>query len=326
MSDHPIVGGYLLPGLPHPLLAADQNAGWGRLRRAFEQVREDIRQSGADLILMYSTMWPSVIGHQIQADPEPVWTHVDELFHDLGAIPYHFKMDSDFAEQFHLACKNRGLATRTVSYKGFPIDTGSVVCLKLTNPDNFLPAVICSSNVYADRAETVVLGKAAVEALKQSGKKAVAVVVGTLSNRLHQTWIDPAEDHIHSLKDQEWNQKILAFLEAGRLEDVAQLSRQIHAEARVHKVVNFKSFWWLSAVMGAHNLYQGTVYGYEPVYGTGSAVIGLKRAAHAAQDLEFDEESPDVYRGDRNVLAPSLEARGEFDSQLQVGPALGEED
>ncbi len=326
MSDHPIVGGYLLPGLPHPLLASDQNEGWSRLRRAFDQVREDIRQSGADLILMYSTMWPSVIGHQIQADPEPTWTHVDELFHDLGSIPYKFRIDSDFAHAFNDACHARGLATRTVSYKGFPIDTGSVVCLKLANPDNFLPAVICSSNVYADRAETVVLGKAAVDALRESGKKAVAVVVGTLSNRLHQTWIDPKDDCIHSLKDQEWNQKILEFLEAGRLEDVAQLSRQIHAEARVHKVVNLKSFWWLSAVMGAHNLYKGKIYGYEAVYGTGSAVIGLQRAATAAQDLEFDEESPEQYRGDRNVLAPSLEARVEFDSGLPIGPGMGEED
>ena len=39
------------------------------------------------------------------------------------------------------------------------IDTGSVVALKLLNPTNEMSACIVSSNVYCDRAETVVLGK-----------------------------------------------------------------------------------------------------------------------------------------------------------------------
>ena len=50
--------------------------------------------------MIYSTMWPSVIGHQIQAHPEPEWTHVDELFHELGSIPYKFRMDPEFAEDY----------------------------------------------------------------------------------------------------------------------------------------------------------------------------------------------------------------------------------
>ena len=195
---------------------------------------------------------------------------------------------------------------RKVDYHGFPIDTGSVVALKLINPDNRLPSVILSSNVYADRAETVVFAKAAKETLEKSNKKAVVIAVTTLSNRLHQKWIDPQNDCIHSQKDEEWNQKLLEFLRLGRLEDVAQLSRQIHREARVHKVNNFKSIWWLSSLMGAHNRYTGTVHAYAPVYGTGCAVVGLYPAAHAARDLEFDEDSPDMYTGDRNVLAPSV--------------------
>ena len=303
---HPFLNGYLLPGLPHPLLAPEQNPGWAKLRQAFEGVRRELQQSEADLLLIYSTMWPSVIGHQIQADPEPQWVHVDELFHDLGSIPYQFKIDAEFAEAYHRENKRRGLQSRTVAYHGFPIDTGSVVALKLINPDNRLPAVIVSSNVYADRAETVVLGKAAQEALRATGKRAHAIIVSTLSNRLHQQFIEPKDDHIHSLKDQEWNLKILEFLKAGRLEDVAQLSRQVQREARVKKVSNFKPFWWLSAAMGPHNRYTGKVFGYEPVYGTGSAVVGLYPADQAARDLEFDEENPETYSGDRNVLAPSI--------------------
>ncbi|CAM2068365.1 LigB domain-containing protein [Sulfidibacter corallicola] len=315
---HPVIGGYVLPGLPHPLLVPEANPGWSRLRQGFEQVRAEIAESDADLLLIYSTMWPSVVGHQIQADPEPEWVHVDELFHDLGSIPYKFRMDADFAADYCRQCRDRGLQARTVAYKGFPIDTGSVVALKLINPDNRIPATIVSSNVYADRAETVVLAKSAVAALERSGKKAIAIVISTLSNRLHQEWIKPEEDQVHSLKDQEWNAKILDFLKAGRLEDTAQLSRQIHREARVHKVVNFKPFWWLASVMGEHNLYTGTVFGYEAVFGTGSAVIGLRRATRAARDLEFDEESPERYIGDRNVLGPSSDSMSGWSSQVQV--------
>ena len=294
----------IVPGLPQPLLAPEQNEGWGRLRRGFEAAREEIAASGADLLIVYSTMWPSIIGHQIQADPRPTWVHVDELFHDLGSIPYQFRMDPAFAEAWSEAAKARGLQSRTVAYHGFPIDTGSVVALKLLNPNNELPAVICSSNVYADRAETLVFGKACRDAIEQQGRRAVVVVVMTLSNRLFTDFIDPKDDHVHSLKDDEWNRKILEFLEQGRLEDTAQLSREIQKQIRVRKVVNFKPLWWLSAVMGQHNRYQGKVHAYAPIYGTGGAVVSLVPTERGIGDKEYDEEDVDRFKGDRDVLSP----------------------
>lgn len=313
-----IIKGFVLPGLPHPLLCPEKNEGWQKLRNAFDKVRDEIAQTDADLVIVYSTMWPSILGHQIQANPVAKFTHVDELFHDLGSIPYEFKMDTSFANAYKESCESRGLHARTVNYEGFPIDTGSVVALKLINPDNRIPASIISSNIYSDRVETVVLGKAIREALEKEGKKAVVVAVSTLSNRLHDHFIEPKDDKIQSAKDEEWNQKMLEFLQAGRLEDVSQLSRQIQKEARVKKVVNFKTFWWLSAVMGAHNRYTGEVYEYQPVHGTGSAIIGLTPADQAARDLEFDENDPDAYLGDRNVLGPSPESMSGFSSQQSV--------
>lgn len=314
-STNPIIKGYVLPGLVQPLLTPDANPGYRKVRAAFDKVREEIENTDADLILIYSTMWPSILGHQIQALPEPEWVLVEEEFHDLGSIPYKLKIDSEFAETYNKHAKQRGLHSRTIAYHGFPIDSGSVVALKLINPDNRIPAVIVSSNIYADRAETVVLAKAAVSALQEQGKRAVAVIISTLSNRLHSTYVDPKDDKINSLKDHEWNLKILEFLEKGRLEDVSQLSRQIQREARVKKVSNFKPFWWLSSVMGAHNRYTGKVYEYQPIYGTGCAVVGLTPAPHASRDLEFDEDAPDYYTGERNVLSASAEASADFSSQ-----------
>ena len=309
--------GILVPGLPHPLLCPEGNAGWQRVHDGFGAARERIAASGADLLVIYSTMWPSILGHQLQANPEPEWTHVDDDFHYLGSIPYKFRIDAEFAELAVVKAQARGLRARTCAYHGFPIDTGSVVALKLLNPDNELPAVIVSSNIYANRTETVVLGKALRDAVEEQGRKAVAVVVSTLSNRLVTEPMEPADDHIHSLKDDEWNRKFLEYLEKGRLEDLSQLSRQFHDEARVPKVVAFKPFWWWAAFMGQVNLYAGTVHAYEPVWGTGSAVVSLEPAGESTGDLEYDEDDPEFYAGDREVLdlhdAPSMGALPEGD-------------
>ncbi len=311
--------GFVLPGVPHILLAADKNAGWKKLRQAFVKVREQLEAAEVDGLMIYSTYWPSVIGHQIQADPNPEWVHVDEEFHELGSIPYKFKIDVELAELTREKCQARGLQARTVAYKGFPIDTGSVVVMKLLNPDNRFKAVMVSSNIYADRAETIVYGKAAREAIEQSGKRIVPIIVTSLSNRLHNSWIDPKEDQIHSLKDQEWNNKMIEFLSAGRLEDVSQLSRQFHREARVNKVSNFKPFWWLASVMGQTNHYTGELFEYQPVFGSGAVVMGLTPSEKAARDLEFDENDPDKYLGERNVLS---QTEDDFlDTPPQEGPA-----
>lgn len=306
---HPVVKGLIVPGLPQPLLTPEANEGYAVLRGAFEKAREEIQASGADTLVVYSTMWPSIIGHQIQALPEPEWVHVDELFHDLGSIPYKFRIDTELAEGICESAHGRGLSARTVAYHGFPIDTGSVVALELLNPNNELPAVILSSNAYADRSETIVFGKSVVDALAAQGKKAVVVVVMTLSNRLFTKFIDPAEDRIHSDKDEEWNQKLLEFFAEGRLEDVAQLSREIHKQIRIPKVVNFKPMWWLSAAMGAHNNYEGAVHGYAPLYGTGGAVISLTPAAAGVGIKEFDEADVEVFQGNRDVLGGAAPAQ-----------------
>ena len=236
-----LVGSYVVPVHPHPLLVPEQNEGWGRIRAAFDEARDAIKESGADLLIIYSTTWPSIIGHQIQADPNPQWTLVDQDFHDLGSMDYSFNIDAEFAEAWNAANHNRGLQSRTVAYHGFPIDVGSVVALKLLNPDNAIPAVIVSSNVYANRSETTVLAKACLDVIKKTGRKAVAVTAMSMSNRMFTEFIDPSDDRIHSLKDDEWNRKVLEFLEEGRLEDVAQLSRTIHQQIRVQKVVSIQT-------------------------------------------------------------------------------------
>ena len=302
-----VLKGFVLPGLPHPLLAADRRPAWMKLRKAYDKVAQEIEALNPDIILIYSTYWASILGHQIQALAKPKWTLVDDEWHDLGSIPYEFDVDVDFAKTYNEANKERGLKSRLTAYEGFPIDTGSVVCLKLINPKNLFKVGIVSSNIYSDRAEQIVLGKAGRDALEKQNKKAVVISISSLSNRYTICEPDECPDKISSQKDEEWNQKFLEFLGKGRLEDVSQLSRQFHREARVtKKVVNYKPFWWLAAIMGETNAYEGEIYEYQPVQGTGAALVGLTPTAKPAPDLEFDEDHADFYPGDRNVLSSDV--------------------
>lgn len=298
---NPVVRGYIVPGRPHPLLCPEQAQPWQKLREAFEAARWQIERTEADLLLLYSTQWTSVIGHQIQADPEPQWVLVDQEWHELGEMPYHLRMDASFAHAYQKAATARGLHARTVAYHGFPIDTGTVVALKLLNPDNRLPACVVSCNMYADRAETLVLGKAARDALLAQGKKAIAISITALSNRMFTRPIAPEDDRISSVKDDEWNRKILEILGEGRLEDVSQHAREFDAQANGDQ--RMKAIWWLAALMGQNNEYAGQVFEYQSLIGTGGAVVGLTPAAQRAGDLEFDEEDVEVFSGDRNVLS-----------------------
>jgi len=277
---------YLVPGQPHILLGADRNAGWAALKASYEAVGREIERSGAELILLYSTQWFSVIGHLFQTDPNPTWTLVDQNWYELGEIPYSFRVDPEFGALYAGICKDLGMQTATVAYHGFPIDTGTVVALKLLTPNNAIPASVVSCNIYAERDETRALGRAARTAIERYGKKTIVVIVSNLSNRFEVGEIDMAHDKISSSKDDEWNRKILEMLGEGRLEDVAQVAREFGREANAD--MGFKAIWWLAALAGENNKYDGKVWDYQPVWGTGNAIVEL--TPNPNKELDFEKE------------------------------------
>src|SRR5947209_6943288 len=277
---------YLVPGQPHILLAPDRNAGWVSLRASYDAVGREIERSGAELLLLYSTQWFSVIGHLFQTDPQPKWVLVDQNWYELGEIPYELRIDPAFGELYCRTCKELGMQAATVNYHGFPIDPGTVVALKLLNPNNRIPASVVSCNIYAERDETRALGRAARAAIDRYGKKTIVVVVSNLSNRYEVAEIDPANDQISSAKDDDGNRKVLEMFGEGRLEDVSQVAREFGREANAD--MGFKAIWWLAALAGEHNRYDGKVWDYQPVWGTGNAIVELTPSPH--KELEFEKE------------------------------------
>ncbi len=276
---------YIVAGQPHIALAPDRNPGWQSLHDNYKRIGKEIALSGAELMLVYSTQWFSVIGHLFQVDPKPKWLLVDQNWYEFGEIPYEFTLDPKFGQLYCDIARKHGLQASTVNYHGFPIDTGTVVALKMMNPDNAVPASIVSCNIYAERDETRTLGRAARQAIDAYGKKTIVVIVTNLSNRYEVADIDPAQDRISSSKDDEWNRKILEILADGRLEDVAEVAREFAREANAD--MGFKAIWWLAALMGEHNRYDGKVWDYQPVWGTGAALVEL---TPSDKELEFEKE------------------------------------
>jgi 2-aminophenol/2-amino-5-chlorophenol 1,6-dioxygenase alpha subunit len=322
-----ILKAYIVPGQPHPLLAPEKNEGWASLRRSYEAVGREIAKSGAELLVVYSTQWFSVIGHLFQVDPKPAWTLVDANWYEYGSIPYEFRIDPEFGKLYCGIAKSRGMQAATVAYHGFPIDTGTVVALKLLNPDNAIPASVVSCNIYAEREETRALGVAGRAAIDAYGKKTIVVCVTNFSNRYEVADIDPAHDRISSQKDDEWNRKLLEMFGEGRLEDVAQVARDFAREANAD--MGFKAIWWLGAVMGEHNRYDGKVWDYQPVWGTGNAIVELTPNERKQMDWEkeFDEGPVADVTTERgtglethNVLAegPEVHRASEMSSQSDV--------
>lgn len=272
-TDGVISAAYLVPGLPHPLLAAERSKAWASLRASYARVREEINASEADLILYFSTQWLSVLGYLFQADPEPAWTLVDHNWHEFGSMRYQMKVDTAFASAYASEVKAMGHYTREVNYRGFPIDTGIVVAQALLNPDNRWPAAMVSCNMYAEKQETLSIGQAAARALQKSGRRAIAVCVSGLSNRFEVREIDPAGDAISSLKDDEWNRKILELLGEGRLEDVSEVMREFSRQANAD--MGGRGIWWLNGLCGKTNAFSARVFDYQPIWGTGAGIVGL---------------------------------------------------
>jgi 2-aminophenol/2-amino-5-chlorophenol 1,6-dioxygenase alpha subunit len=312
---------YLVPGQPHILLGADRNAGWASLKASYEAVGREIERSGAELILLYSTQWFSVIGHLFQTDPNPTWTLVDQNWYELGEIPYSFRVDPDFGALYAGVCKDLGMQTATVAYHGFPIDTGTVVALKLLTPNNAIPASMVSCNIYAERDETRALGRAARTAIERYGKKTIVVIVSNLSNRFEVGEIDMAHDKISSSKDDEWNRKILEMLGEGRLEDVAQVAREFGREANAD--MGFKAIWWLAALAGENNKYDGKVWDYQPVWGTGNAIVELTPNPNKELDFEKEFDEGPVEQGtgleSHNVVEGGPDVHRESDMTSEPG-------
>ena len=260
---------YIVPGLPH-LVSDKVVENWETLRGGFRQAGERIRVLQPEVLVIYSTQWISVLGHSFQTNPNPKGLHVDENWYEMGNFPFDLRVDAALGTRAAAIASSFGLATKTVNYDGFPLDTGTLVALRFLNPDNTIPTSIISCNIYAGQEDSLTLGRAMRQAVEESGKRAVAVACTTLSGRFFTEEIDPRTDRISRPEDDAWNHRVLDLIAQGKNTDVLALT-SAYAQAAVADM-GFKAFAWLMGVLGTPAT-PGNVLAYGPIWGTGAAVV-----------------------------------------------------
>ncbi|MEW2505787.1 hypothetical protein AB0878_35510 [Amycolatopsis sp. NPDC047767] len=270
-----VVAAALVPGMPQ-LLAKSPAPSWADLRAGVEQVGEDFREAGVDTVLLMSTQWFTVLGHQFQLDPNPRGERMDENWYayDYGRISYDLQVDTDLAERWVGLTADRGLQARRTRYDGFPIDTGTVTIANLLDPGRRFRYAMVSCNLYAEVDNIATLGETGVAAAAATGRRVGVVVVSGLSAGLIQRWIEPSEDGIATPWQDKWNRRILDALVRGDVKEALDLRESFAREAAADS-----QFRALAFLLGAGVLDQpGELLSYGPIWGTGAAVVRWRPA------------------------------------------------
>jgi len=260
---------YLVPGLPH-LVSDKAVESWETLRRGFRQAGERVKALQPDVLVLYSTQWISVLGHSFQTNPNLKGLHVDENWYQMGDFPFDLRVDTALGTRAAAIAASLGLATKTVNYEGFPLDTGTLVALHFLNPASTIPVSIVSCNIYAGQEDSLTLGRAMRQAIEESGKRTAVVACSALSGRFFTEEIDPQTDRIAHAEDDTWNRRVLDLIAQGKNAEVLTLSPE-YAQAAVADM-GFKAFAWLMGVLGTPTT-AGGVLAYGPIWGTGAAVV-----------------------------------------------------
>ncbi len=263
-------GATLVPGMPQ-LLAQDPAASWAQLADATRAVGESLRAQRPDALIVLSTQWFTVLGHQLQMDPRPSGVRVDENWYayDYGTLSYDLPIDVELGERWAQELEAQGYQARRTRYEGFPIDTGVIVAQRLLDPEGELPLVLVSCNLYALADDLGAIAAGAIRAAAALDRRVGVVAVSGLSSALTQRWIAPAEDRIAEPGHERWDRRMLELLAGGRLEQALELREQYAREAQVDS--QFRALAFLAGTGFINSA--ASVLAYGPVWGTGAAVI-----------------------------------------------------
>jgi 2-aminophenol/2-amino-5-chlorophenol 1,6-dioxygenase alpha subunit len=263
-------GAALVPGMPQ-LLAARPADSWAQLAAAAREAGSRLRAQRPDLLVVLSTQWFTVLGHQFQMDPNPRGTRVDENWYayDYGTLEYDLRVDVEFAERWASEAEADGYQARRTRYEHFPIDTGTIVARPLLDPEGSLPIAQVSANLYADADDLSRIGAGALRAASALGRRVGFVAVSGLSSGLIQRWIEPHEDRVEAPDHERWDRRVLELLREGRLDDVLALREEYAREAAADSQFRAMAFLAGTGRVGG----PADVLSYGPVWGTGAAVL-----------------------------------------------------
>ncbi|MBK6659410.1 MAG: tRNA U-34 5-methylaminomethyl-2-thiouridine biosynthesis protein [Proteobacteria bacterium] len=267
-----IVAALLVPGSPLPQVASD-NPPWGALANAYAAAGAALATAAPDTLVIYSTQWLAVLDELWLTRARMQGEHVDDNWHEYGALPYDIRIDTALTAAIINATPAIGVRSKGVDYDGFPLDTGTIVASHFLNPAGRAALAVAANNLYHDWHTTGNLGRVAAEQAQSLGRRVALIGVGGLSGSFFRHAIDIATDHIAVAEEDAWNRRMLSMLERG---EVAAFRAACPDYARAARVdMGFKH---CAFVMGALDwrVSGAVVHGYGPLYGAGGAVVEFK--------------------------------------------------
>ena len=272
LVDQPgVVGAFLLPASPLLLLKKDEPR-YAELVAGMQRVARDIEALEPDTLVVYSTRWFAVLDQLWQGRARMAGLHVDENWHELGAVRFDLKSDVSLARACVKAAERAGIASKLVDHAGFPIDSGTLTATAMADPDGALPTLVVANNLYHDAERTRMLGELTAAQATAQGKRVVVLAVGGLSGTEFRDVRAFSDDAVATATDDDWNRRILKLLVQ---RDVEELQRQLPDYVREAKVdMGLKHLAFALGALGGR-LGRTEVYAYGPQYGTGAAVVRL---------------------------------------------------
>ncbi len=264
-----VVSAFLVPGSPLPYVKRD-NPPWGKIATGMESAGVALARSKPDVILLYSTQWIAVLDQLWQTRPRVSGLHVDENWHEYGALPYRLKIDTTLAKACVSASSTIGVKSKAVNYDSFPIDTGTIVAAHFLNPDGKIPMVLASNNLYHDFGLTQKLGRLAARLASKQKKRVAVVGVGNFSGAFFRHEIDIAKDKIVAPKYDRWNKKILTLMQTGDSKGLSAALPEFATQGKAD--MGFKHGAWVLGAIGG-KFKAAKVHAYGPLYGSGGAVV-----------------------------------------------------
>ena len=264
-----VAGAALVPGMPQLLTDGPAAPSWVELAVAAREVGDRLLDAGAEALVILSTQWFTVLGHQLQLEPRLQGRRVDENWYayDYGTLDYDIRIDTELTERWATEIEGEGLQARRTRYEGFPIDTGTLVADALLN--HGLPVALVSCNLYAGADVIATLAGAALHAADELGRRVGFVAVTGLSSGLTQRWIEPAEDAIELAEHERWDRRVLELLSRGRLDEALALREEYARAAQADSQLRALAFLaGTGCLSGAAD-----VRAYGPIWGTGAAVV-----------------------------------------------------
>ena len=185
-----VIAAALVPGMPQ-LLAAEPAPSWAELAAATREVGDRLRRLDVQAVLLLSTQWFTVLGHQVQCDAGIRGARTDENWYryDYGHLDYDLRIDVELAQAWADAVDAAGMQARRTRYDGFPIDTGTVTASRLLDPDGRHVAALDARSVGATRLSSVARDRedgaalvtefrGLVEAHREAGSELAARLLG----------------------------------------------------------------------------------------------------------------------------------------------------